>query len=236
MWFKSDKKEVIAKLLAQASADFRFDKNAIKYRLLSSIKQSDQKPVAGFKFNRVIKFGALTAGFVIFLSGAFAMASNSEPGDKLFILNKAGEKVILSLPISDQQKAQVQAYIVTDRLETLDQVEVETKQNTKAETKKLESIKESEETLTTAIDNISEKKIELESKGQTKSAEKLEDVLDQLQTKAEKREAKIKEIEEKTENSQTKDEIRKHRKKIEESRKKARAQIKKYKNQDREAD
>lgn len=222
-FFRSNRNKELTELLKNSSGEFRFDPEKIKYRLLSSINQLHQNPAHHhFRFTRVIKYSVSFAGMVIVLSSTFAFASSSKPGDKLFALNKAGERVVLSLPMPSEQKAQVQAYIVTQRFEALDEVEVQ------AETRNLETVKESDETLTSAIDRITENKKQLESRGKTKSAEKLETVLDQLQITAEKREKKIMELQEKTTDKDAKRKIEEHLKQIRKSREKAQLEIRRY--------
>ena len=229
-WFKPSKQdEDLIKLLKKSSSDFKFDPNSVKYRLLNSMAHGDQKSVTHFKIGRVAKYSVSFASLVILISTTFAFAVNSRPGDKLFGLNKFGENVVLKLPLSVEQKAKVQEYIVTNRLEALDQVK--TKQDDKnigQDALKLQAIKESDESLTSAVDNITENKKKLEASGKTKEAKRLEKVLDQLQISAEKREVKIREIEKEIKDSKTKAEILNHLRKIEESRKKARLQIERF--------
>lgn len=236
--FKSSKQdEDLIKLLrksrlhkgfgGQAGSDFEFDPDKVKYRLLSSINQTAQQPIRHFRFRRVVQYSVGFAGLVIAISTTFAFASTAKPGDKLFALNKFGEGVVLRLPLSVEQKAKVQEYIVTSRLEALDQVQ---------EAKNLSTVKETDESLMSAVDAITENKKKLEASGKTVAAEKLEKVLDQLQIQAEKREAKIKKLEEETKDLKTKAEIRRHLRKIEESRKKAQAEIKRYQNDDDDRD
>lgn len=223
-WLRSNQDEKLKKLLKN-SGEFQFDPSRVKYRLLSSIDATDQKPVRHFRLSRVMTYSVSFAGFVIVLSTTFAFASNSRPGDKLFALNKAGESVILSLPLPAEQKAQVEAYMVTQRFEALDQVQVK-----KSDTRPLETLKESDEKLNSAIIHITEQKKRLESRGKTRQAEKLETVLDELQAQAEKREQKIRELQDKTEDKETKEKIEKHLKQIENSRKKAQSEISRFKN------
>ncbi len=223
--FRSNKDEELTKLLKNSSGEFRFDPEKVKYRLLSSIDQTNQKHPHHFKFTRVIKYSVTFAGFVIVVSSSFAFASNSKPGDKLFALNKAGEQVVLRLPMPSEQKAKVEAYIVTQRFEALDEVEVQT------EIRNLATVRESDETLTSAIDRITENKKQLESRGKTKAAEKLETVLDKLQIAAEKQEKKIMELQEKTTDKDSKKKIEEHLKQIRKSREKAQLEIRRFKQQ-----
>ncbi|MBX4186967.1 MAG: hypothetical protein KW802_01755 [Candidatus Doudnabacteria bacterium] len=223
MWFKlSPKDKALANLLKRSAGDFNFDETSAKFRLLASINRLDQKPAPSFHITRVMWYSTAFAALVITASTTFAFASNALPGDKLFALNKFGEKVILTLPLPVEQKAKVQEYIVTNRLEALDKVDTED----------LETVKESDESLMTAVDAITQNKTRLESMGKTKQAETLEKVLDQLQTKVENKENTIKEIEKRAKDEPTREKIREHLKKIEDSKQKARLHIKRFQNQE----
>ncbi len=160
------------KLLKDSEQDFRFDEQRVKDRLLYSLRETPIKaPARTFFTFRFMKYSALVAGLVIFLSATFVLALNANPGDRLFGLNKFGENVILSLPLSMEQKAQVQAGIVTRRLEALQEIEAQPA-GPGLETKQLETIKESDESIQNAIDTVTANKVKLENSGQTASAEK----------------------------------------------------------------
>jgi len=223
-WLKPDKK--LTDQLKASSADFKFDPNPGKYRLLSAIAHLDQKKTS-FHFSHILKYSMITAvSFVLFLTGAFALAFNSQPGDKLFSLNKFGENIILNLPLTELQKAEVQEQIVTKRLEALDQVQAKSDSlQADLEARKLETIKESDETLTAAIDNISKNKQKLEASGNKRGAEKLNSVLERLQLKAADREKTIQKFEDETTNKDSKAKIREHLQKIKKSREKAQLEI-----------
>src|SRR3989344_3541697 len=121
-WLKSKTEQGLTKLLKHGSGDFRFDPKNIRHRLMASIEQTKPHPIKHFRLNRVFKFSASFAGFILIVSATFAFAPNQVPGDKLFALNKAGESVILSLPMPAEQRAQVRDYIVDQRFEALDAV------------------------------------------------------------------------------------------------------------------
>ncbi len=230
-WKRLNRDEDLIHLLKQSKGSFRFDHQGIKYRLLSSINHADQKAIHGFQMTRVIRYSVGFAGFVVILSATFAFASSSKPGDKLFALNKAGEHVVLSLPMPVQQKAQMEVYIVNQRFEALDNIETKTVDMNivgPLEPKKLQTVKESDESLNSAIEHVTLNKKQLESKGNVKAAAKLEAVLDQLQSIAEKRETKLRELKEKTSDEHQKIEIEAHLKQIQTSRKKAQSEIKRF--------
>jgi hypothetical protein len=234
MLFRRSKKEELIKLLKNSGSDFNFDPNSVKFRLLNSISEVGQKkPVRHFRFHRVLTYSVGFTGLVIAISTTFAFASTSKPGDTLFGLNKFGENVVMKLPLSVEQKAKVQEYIVTNRLEALDQVKTKEEQPTaKTKAKKLKTIKETDESFVSAIDNITKNKKKLEASGKIKDAEKLEKVLEQLDAQAEKSEKRIRELEDNSDDKEVKAEIRRHLLKIQESRKKAQSEIKRFNSPD----
>ncbi|MBX4191209.1 MAG: hypothetical protein KW804_00175 [Candidatus Doudnabacteria bacterium] len=221
-WFKSKNDKDLIALLKNSGSDFDFDPNKVKYRLLNSIRSTDQKAVH-FRFSHALQYSIAFACLVVMISTTFAFASSAKPGDKLFALNKFGEQIVLKLPLSIEQKAKVQEYIVTNRLDAMDVVE---------EAQKLQTVKESDESLSTAVNAITENKKKLENSGKKEQAERLEQVLDKLQSKAVQQEAKLQELEDRTEDENTRTEIRNYRKKIEDTRKKAQSNIRRFKNND----
>ncbi len=223
-WFKLDK-SLTDKLKKASSVDFKFDPNPGKYRLLASIEHAAQKKPA-LHFSPILKYCLITACLLLFVSGTFVFAANSQPGDTLFSLNKIGENIILNLPLSDLQKAEVQEQIVTKRLEALDRVQAKTETvKTQLDARKLETVKESDETLSAAIENISKNKQKLEAAGNTQGAEKLGTVLDRLQAKVADREQTIQKIEDETADEPSKTKIRQHLRQIKKSREKAQLEI-----------
>ncbi len=222
MWFKSKTEHDLKILLKKSREAFRFDQKPTKIRLMASIEQFEHHPIKTFQFSRVLKFSGSFAGFVLIVAASFAFASNQTPGDKLYALNKAGENVILNIPMPAEQRAQVRGYFVEQRFQALDSVEL-------PETKKLETIKESDESLMRAVDEITKSKKNFESKGKTRQADKLEGILDELQKNALEREKIIQKLEDETDDVDMKREIRKHLDQIKNSREKARLEIKRFK-------
>jgi|GEM_PF-6766138 hypothetical protein len=213
-WFKKDGK--LPDLLKKSAVDFRFDPDSVKYRLLQSMTNSMQ---AKSKPHRLKWWHAgATAVFVVFLSATFAFASNSKPGDKLFALNKLGENVILNLPLSAEQKAKVEEHIVTSRMQALDSVK------SQIETKKLETVKESDITLTAAVAEISQTKAKLKASGNTAAAANLDAVLNRMQKMAQDHEQIIQNFENETSNAEIKIEIHQHGQQIKNSQRKAKAE------------
>ncbi|MEJ0021595.1 MAG: hypothetical protein WDN47_03345 [Candidatus Doudnabacteria bacterium] len=232
IFFNSKSKKKMIKLLKDSEQDFRFDEQRVKDRLLYSLRETPIKaPARTFFTFRFMKYSALVAGLVIFLSATFVLALNANPGDRLFGLNKFGENVILSLPLSMEQKAQVQAGIVTRRLEALQEIEAQPA-GPGLETKQLETIKESDESIQNAIDTVTANKVKLENSGQTASAEKLGKVLDQIDTLAKKHEDRIKTIETQMPDQKAQQTIDNHLNGIKNSRQKASIELQSQKTDD----
>jgi hypothetical protein len=217
----SKKPDNLTKQLSQSAQNFSFDQEKVKNRLMYSLNDAPIKAPAKIFFRtRILKYSSVLAAFVIFVSATFAFASSSEPGDKLFPLNKIGEKVILSLPLSAQQKASIQTGIVNKRLKSLETVKVRT------EDKQLETVKESDESLQNAIEAVSANKKRLEASGHTQGAEKLGQVLNRLDALAEKHEQQFQSIEELISDNEGKQTVRKHLREIKNARRKAHIELK----------
>lgn len=228
-WFKSTKDEKLKQLLKTSGSDFQFDPTATKYRLMTSITDADQKPRPHFHLGRVARYSLSFAAVVVFLSGTFAFAFNSQPGDALFSLNKLGEQAVLNLPLSDEQKANVETYIVNSRLQALDQVQVKNiESNSKMAEKNLAAIKETDDSFASAVENISKNQKTLQDSGKTQAAAKLNDKLNKLQIEAQKHEAAIKAFEDQTTDKDAKAKIQAHLSKLRASGQKAREQIKQF--------
>jgi hypothetical protein len=214
----------LIKLLKQSKQNFQFDQGQVKNRLLYTLGDAPIKTtkLRFFSF-RLVKYSVSLAVLLVFLSATFAFASNAKPGEKLFALNKFGEKVMLSLPLSVQQKAQLQARIVTKRLEAL--TALKNKPDPNLETQKLETVKESDESIQQAIDTISTNKEKFEGMGQTQTAEKLNQVLNQLEKLSKRHEEQIRALEAGIPNSDIRHAMHQHLLEIKTARHKARLEL-----------
>src|SRR5258708_4734798 len=113
IWFKDEKSEHLKKLLKHSQSQFRFDQSGIKNRLLTSLDTAKiELNHDHFIVFRIVKYSVVPVCLFLFISASFAFASSSVPGDKLFFLNKLGEKIILNLPLSSQQNADIESKIV----------------------------------------------------------------------------------------------------------------------------
>src|SRR3989344_6366068 len=115
--FKAQENEKLISLLASAKQDFKFNQADIKTRLLAQLPHTKQLPAQDLRFSSPLVFrsGFFFAGVVLLVSGTFAAAMHSGPGDKLFGVNKFRQELILKLPLGAEGNAQAQAHLVEER-------------------------------------------------------------------------------------------------------------------------
>jgi hypothetical protein len=201
--------EKMKNLLKAAQQDFRFDQDTVKNRLMPVLDRIEILPYRRTLLTaKSLAYSMSGAVFVVFVSGTFAFASTSKPGDKLFVVNKWRENIILHLPLSVDQKTRFETGIVNNRLRALQTVNVQMPQA--QENKKLDTIKESDESLHNAIELVSANKHSLEAEGQTEQAEKMDQALTQLDNLAQQHEQQIQIIEASTEDGTNREIIKQH--------------------------
>jgi hypothetical protein len=224
-WFQKNEKQKLGSWL-KSEPGFKYDKTNVKQRLMMSVKHASQgEAEETFSWKTMPNWGVVLAALVIMLGSAtFAYADQARPGDILFPVNKLNDKIILNLPFSAQTKARIQAQIVSKRLDALDQVTKDDSSrpdNSLNRSKKLETIKESRISLTTAIQKVTEAKKMLEDNGNTTGAEALRQTLTHLEELAGQQEEKIQYLEEHAIDKADKKEIGQHLSEIKKERKKA---------------
>ena len=124
--------------------------------------------------------------------------------------------------------ARIQAQIVSKRLDALDTISKDDrlgKQDPTFMSKKLLTVKESHESLSTAIKKVSENQKRLEEKGNEHGAEQLKETLTRLENLAAMHEEKVKYLEDHTEDMKTKEEIHHHLAEIKKERQKVKHQL-----------
>lgn len=209
--FNSKLNSEIINLLKKTRQDFIFDRTGIKNRLMANLENAPIKapshPMPVFRF---VKYASVIVTILAFLSATFAFASNSRPGDALFPLNKMGQKIVLTLPFSAEKKAKLQTQFVTNRLNDLEKINAAPSNQPNLQNIQLETIKESDEMLSNAIETISANKNRLRSNGSEKAAQQLDEVLTQLDTLASQHEDQIQEIEDQTQENDIKMTIDSH--------------------------
>jgi hypothetical protein len=225
-FFNRQSNKKLEQLLKQSQQNFQFDEEKVKNRLMYSLNDAPIKaPIKTVSFNlRIIKYSSMVAGLAIFISATFVFASNAKPGDKLFPVNKLGEKVILSLPLTVEQKAAIQTRMVSNRLEALTEV--------KTESSELETVKESDETLKRAVDAVSANKQRLLKSGNTQAAARLDNTLVKLEDLAQQHEQKVETLEQTSQNPETRKLIKAHLLEIRNSHERVRMEIKSQKSDD----
>lgn len=217
IFFNDEKSKKLLNLLKQSKQDFRFDPANLKAQLIQDIsarRQTVFHPVR-MRIWHTFEYGVALAAMVIFVSATFVFAGNSQPGDRLFPISKLSEKVILSLPLTAAQKARVQTQIVTKRLKALNDID------NSGNTKILETVRESDESLSNAIETVSVKRDDFQAAGNTKAAEPLNEVLGQLENLASEHEQRVEIIRQKMEDKDVQNEIDGHLQQIKHAKRKA---------------
>lgn len=200
-FFRKQPDDETTKLLKASRQDFRFHQDLVKLRVLSSLRSEIFIPAKNgvWRFT-FMHYGAVIAVVVLCVSVTFVKAAQSQPGETLFPLNKLGEKIILGLPLSAQQKAQFETNIVSKRLKSLQQIKAQQDGLTDSQwqNKQLETIKESDESLRSAVETVSATQAKFQTLGQTNDADNLNQILGQLDSLAQAHEENILEIENET--------------------------------------
>lgn len=212
-FFKDEKRDKLISMLKQSKPDFKFDPNSGKVQLMQSLTRSQiVEPEMKMHSWHIMRYSLATACLLIFVSGTFAFASNAKPGDKLFPMNKLGEQMILKLPLTDEVRANFQARIVSKRLEALTQVKPEAK---------LETIKESDESLNQAVEAITTNRQNLRTKGNKQAEARLNNVLNQLESLAQKQQERIEVLQSETDDTQVRLMIDQHLLRVKQAKQKA---------------
>jgi len=225
MIFSPDKHDQkIIKLLQTSKQDFEFGQEIVKHRLMESM---DRVPKAKqFYHNRFLqvaflKYTLTTAIILAFLTSTFAFASNAQPGDTFFPVSKFSERVILSLPLTVEEKARVHMMIVGKRLKALEQSEQP--QNKTTSQVQLQIVKESDDSISEAIQSVAHAKQQMKSHGDSKGEQKMTQALQQLQNMASTNEQNIQTIQTQSQNQdqQTQNEMQHHLENVQNARHKA---------------
>lgn len=231
--FKPSKQDKhIQWLLKKSRQSFNFDQKGIKNRLMSEIQEQHMSNTA----EKVIKIThqsfflrykwslSLTA-VMLLIAGtatAFVQADISKPGDTLYALDQWQESIMLKLPLPSQQKAKLEANIITERNEELDYLlNLQGKDELKTQELKTKAVNQSVENLDRAYENVRAAQNNWTSKGKPDKAEKLGKVLDDIDKLADDQAKKIQNLADKETDANRKqqfkdklEEIRKFRENI----------------------
>jgi len=128
-WFPYDNndKKIIA-LLKQASPDFQFDQENVKAKLFMRLG-ADVPGIERYhadEHHYMPKFaaGLIASLLLVATTAGVTFASNkAKPGERLFLVQQLQNNLVLSLPLPDDQKAQIRTDIVAQRFLELDQIE-----------------------------------------------------------------------------------------------------------------
>jgi hypothetical protein len=223
--FNLDKNnEKTIELLKKSQQDFRFDQDQVRARLMIQINSSPQSLTEPESKPRLTwSYASAFAIVIVFVlsSGTLAYANNSNPGDKLFFLDKLTERAVLALPMPAANKARIQTNIVAERLEEINKIEPEDDNSQKS----LRAVSESETDISEAVANITATKEKLLNKGNRKAADKLDEVLNKLEGLAEKHESKAERAKLKSKDDSTKKELELKIIEIKKAREKAKLEI-----------
>ena len=159
-------------------------KEQLKSRLLSKLGETDfdaKRYTVQEREKNMLKLAlgkyALAAFLPVLLLGGTAYASSdARPGDTLFPVKKATEKLQLAVTASSESKANLHTKIAEDRLEDVAKVSSEHKVEAEAEAKA---------EVSNAIEVLTEVQAKLEEKGNATAAAALEENIARLKLKAE---------------------------------------------------
>lgn len=181
-------------------------KEQIKSRLLSNLGETKfgknryiikERGIYNMPSNMFGKYVVAAVLAIVLVGGTAYASADSRPGDTLFPLKKATEKVQLALTSSSESKAELHARIAEERLEDIAKVSEEHKTEAQAEAKT---------ELSTAIEVLTEVQAKLEARGNTTAAAALASNIARLKAMAADQNFKVK-VEVDQEDNETKVEI-----------------------------
>lgn len=159
----------------------------IRQRVLSEVKASQSAPIRSLwrdsKHKIIQAIVSILASLGLLGGTAFASVS-ALPGDTLYPVKRAVEKVHVAATISAESKANLQSDIAETRLQELEQVRVQAKAHTDsgaATTAKAEL--EAQVQVSSALDALAEVKSKLEAKQDTKAAAAVSAHINKLEAK-----------------------------------------------------
>ncbi len=118
--------------------------------------------------------------------GGTAFASNSaKPGDLLYPVKKAKEKIQINLSVSEEAKAKLQAKFGEERLKELNKIKSEISVHATGTPANIKAKVEAEGEVSNAITTLKEVQTKLEAKGNTTAAAAIGETIVRLQAKEE---------------------------------------------------
>lgn len=219
------KEDIFQALIRSGRADFPFDREGVKNRLLQSIASAPRTApkTFGWSLGRLLAplaVGAVSFGLILATTSAMTYASNTVPGDNMYFLNTFQEKLVLTLPLPQEQKSDMRFGFTYKHLNEVSQVQDRSKDI------QIKTLKQSRDFVTETIEQAVTSEQSLRQQGKTRSAENVTKNLTSFEAVAEQHVKKLEQIREdiKTD-SEIKKEIEEHLKEIKNARQKARQEL-----------
>lgn len=231
--FNPQHKEQLINLLRRSRTSFGFSQATVKTRLLGNIEElqmsSAERRVRELGHNSFLRRHWITSFLTLALlvaigSGAtLAQADIAKPGTKFHVLDQLLEQFFLKLPLSESQKAKIQANIVDERNHELEYLI----QNNGDSNLEFEAVKNSQESLNNAVEQVRSVREDMASAGKTRQAENLDTVLKRLEILAEEQEGQVRNLKALQHDEEIKVEFDHQLEAINQARTKAKREIKK---------
>lgn len=222
--FHNEQEERLIRLIKQSKLNFVFNPSPTKTRLMQTLAEVEQNLAAAPKFFNmlVLRYSLITICLIFMASGGVVYASSaSEPGDTLFGVHKLAENMILGITRDDSKKAEYHTKIVNDRLASLSKIEQQIQASElKVETRRLETVKESDISFFNAVETITTRHAALVAAGKIAAANQLKETLTKLESLADQYESKFQTIEMSTKDEKVKKSIQEHLTSIQKSKNK----------------
>ena len=210
--FNFDEPE-IKRLLRKSKQDFRFDQEAVKGKLMASIsRQAPTKPMAEtfepvhaqetIKPHYWPQYAASVIAALVLLATTTGLAfasSKAKPGDKLYQIQKAQNRIVLSLPLTAEKKAQIRTDIAAQRIEDLQGASVGLIQNANLELE----IDETQQSIDEAVASVPSAR----TQNSTKKDQAIADLVKKLSELSTKHEQRLLSIQKNVKDPQLKEKI-----------------------------
>jgi len=103
--------------------------NAIKQRVLAAVQNQGEEPVSSWRLRAtlLVRYAVSVLVGLSLVGGTAYAASGAIPGDFLYTIKRAEEKVRLSVAVNSQSKANIQAKFAQERLDELGKISAQLK-------------------------------------------------------------------------------------------------------------
>ena len=219
----------LKKTLLASQGDFKFDKGQIKKSILDTIedqqltKATDRiNSINRKSFFRQHQLASFTVGVMVIVASsglALTQINIANPGSRLYVIDQIQEQVLLSLPLPETQKFNLQAKILEERNKELDYIIQQQDENNI----KLEAVQESQIMLNSAVDTAWAGMEHSSQQGKSEQKEKYNKALTRLELLAGEQEKRVEDLKKLEKNTDTKDELEKCLQAIKQARQKAKS-------------